>query len=455
MGKRIALIGLAIIAFSVGLGAAPRPLRAQTDNAAPEAVVIHAKGPVVQPFADYVNRGIDEANQRNAEVLILMLDTPGGSVSITFDLIQKMRASPTPIVVFVSPRGAKAASAGLLITLAGHAAAMSPDTAIGASAPVGPGGVELPDTSQRKAEEYISAEARSLAERRGAEAAQMASDAVTEARAVTVTEALDAHLIDFVVDNTDDLLEKLDGFKVEVNGSTKTLHTANAIVTELPMTFVEQTLLAVTDVVADPNIAFLLLAGGILLLIVEFATPGGWIAGTLGVICLGLALYGIGILPVNWLGMVFIVLAFILFLLDVKAPTHGLLTAVATISLMAGAIILFGSPQIAPFGRLSVPLVAVVSIAAGAAFFALVVFAVKAQTRQPVTGREGLIGKAGRVITDLMPSGTVQIWGENWRAETVDGHTIPAGALVEVVEVNGLSLTVRERDAPLAPGQPS
>jgi len=146
-------------------------------------LVIRAKGPIVQPFADYVNRGISEANQRHTEALILVLDTPGGRVDITFDLIQKMRASNVPIIVFVSPRGAKAASAGLLITLAGHAAAMSPDTAIGASAPVGPGGIDLPETAQQKAEEYVSAEARSLAERRGSKATKLADEAVKEARA--------------------------------------------------------------------------------------------------------------------------------------------------------------------------------------------------------------------------------------------------------------------------------
>ncbi len=436
---------LTCLVVSVGLAAILAAPTVSAADPAPQIVVIDAKGPVVQPFADYITRGINEANQRQAEALILMLDTPGGSVNITFDLIQKIRASNVPVIVFVSPRGAKAASAGLLITLAGHAAAMSPDTAIGASAPVGPGGADLGETEKLKAQEYLSAQARSLAERRGSQASQLASDAVTNARAVTVTEAHDAHLIDFVAGDTNDLLRQLDGFQVEVNGSPKTLHTKDAVVTTLPMTFIEQALLEITDVVADPNIAFLLLAAGIVLLIVEFSHPGGWVAGTVGVISLGLALYGIGILPVNWLGMVFIVLAFVLFVLDVKAPTHGLLTAAATVSLIAGAIILFGSPEIAPFGQLSIPLVVIVSIAAAAAFFGVVMLAVRVQRRTPITGREGLVGKVGRVTRDLVPFGMVQVWGENWQAESVDGQSIVAGSQIEVVQIDGMHLKVRAR----------
>jgi membrane-bound serine protease (ClpP class) len=445
MAKRLTIFLVSVLLALLGLGIATSSGTVHAQSKPPEVVIIRATGPIVQPFADYVYRGINEANQRHAEALILVLNTPGGSVNTSFDMIERMRASEVPIIVYVAPSGAKAASAGLLITLAGHASAMAPETAIGASSPVGPGGVDLPDTAQKKAQEYISAEVRSLAERRGSAATKIAEEAVTNARAVTVTEAHDAHLVDFVAADIGDLLKQLDGFEVDAAGSTRTLHTANATVTELPMTLFEQTLLAITDVVSDPNIAFLLLAGGIVLIIVEFSAPGGWVAGALGVVSLGLALYGIGILPVNWLGMVFIVLAFVLFLLDVKAPTHGLLTLAAIGSLIAGAIVLFGSPELAPFGALSIPLVILVSIAAGGAFFVVVMTAVRAQRRIPITGKEGIVGKIGRVTQDLAPSGVVQVWGENWLADAHDGKTIASGSEVEVVAIDGLRLKVRGR----------
>jgi len=445
MVKRLKLMFVTALLAVLALGIAPPSGSARAQTKPPEVVVIRATGPIVQPFADYVYRGINEANQRHAEALILVLNTPGGSVNISFDMIERIRASEVPVIVYVAPSGAKAASAGLLITLAGDASAMAPGTAIGASSPVGAGGADLPDTEQKKAQEYISAEVRSLAERRGSAATKIAEEAVTNARAVTVNEAHDAHLVDFVATNMDDLLKQLDSFEVEAGGTTRTLHTANATVTELPMTFLEQTLLAVTDVVSDPNIAFLLLAGGIVLIIVEFSAPGGWIPGALGVISLGFALYGIGILPVNWLGMVFIVLSFVLFVLDIKAPTHGLLTGAAIVGLIVGAIILFGSPELAPYGTLSIPLVILVSLTAGGAFFVVVMAAVRAQRRIPITGKEGIVGKIGRVTSDLMPSGVVQVWGENWLADSHDGKTIASGSEVEVVAIDGLRLKVRGR----------
>lgn len=433
---------LALLVIVIGAMALPgEPARAQTS----QVVVLEATGPVVPPFGAYIQRGLAEADRRNAEAVILMLDTPGGSVGVTLDIIQNIRNSDVPVIVYVGPAGAEAASAGLLITLAGHAAVMAPDTAIGASSPIGPGGEDLPETLADKAENYLSAQARSLAERRGPEAVALADDAVRDARAVTASEALDAGLIDLVASDTEDLLAELDGVTVEVAGQERTLHTAGASLVRVPMTPVENVLMGISEIVADPNVVFVLLGLGVTLIIIEARSPGGWVAGTLGVICLSFALYGLGILPVNWLGMVFIVMAFALFFLEVKAPTHGALTAAGVASMAVGAIILFSQPEIAPFGELSIPLVIGQSLVLGGLFFVLVTIALRAQKRRPTTGYEGLIGQKGRVTQDINPRGVVVVWGERWHAESAEGAVIPAGSQIEVVEATGMTLRVRPR----------
>jgi membrane-bound serine protease (ClpP class) len=411
--------------------------------AAPQVLVLNAKGPVVQPFADYINRGIDQANAQHAEAVILVLDTPGGSAGIALDLVQKIRNSDVPVVVFVGPRGAMAASAGLLITLAGDASGMSPDTAIGAASPIDASGQDLPSTEKQKATNYLSAQARSLAEPRGDKAIGIASDAVVNARAVTATEAHDAKLVDFIAEDVNDLVKQMDGFSIQVKGKPRTLHTAGAQIIAVAMTPVEGFMLELSDALTDPNIVFLLLAVGVILIIIEISHPGGWVMGTGGVISLGLALYGLGILPVNWLGLVFIGLAFVLFVLDIKAPTHGILTLVATASLIGGAVILLGTPAVAPYGSLSIPLVVGVSLSLAALFLFIVFMAVRAQSRRPTTGMEGLIDQIGRVMRDIDPVGTVRVVGEIWQAESADGKAILSGESVEVVAIDGMRLRVR------------
>jgi membrane-bound serine protease (ClpP class) len=416
-------------------------ITAQAQAAAPEVVVLKASGPVVTTMASYIARGLEDADQRNAEAAIIMLDTPGGSGDAMMDIVQTIRNSDVPVIVFVGPRGAQAGSAALWITLAGHVAAMAPDTAIGASSPVGPQREELGETIQEKGKQYYGAQARSLAERRGDEAVALAEDAVFEARAVTAREALKVNLVDLIVEDTDELLGQVDGFEVEVNGKPRILETKGARQVPIDMTPLEQIL----SILIDPNIVFVLMSLGTTLIIIEAWSPGGWAAGTAGVICLGLAFYGMGALPVNWLGIIFVILAFVLFFLDIKAPTHGALTAAAIASLAAGAFILFGQPQMAPFGKLSVPLVIGWSVLLGGVFFFMVMMAVRAQNRQPTTGNEGLIGQIGRVTQDLDPEGTVLIWGERWRAEAVDRQSISAGSDVEIVEVKGMRLRVRPK----------
>jgi membrane-bound serine protease (ClpP class) len=356
-----------------------------------------------------------------------------------------------PVIVYVGPRGAKAASAGLIVTLAGQAAAMAPGTAIGATSPIGAGGEDLPETAFRKEVEFLSAQARSLAERRGEEAIQIAEQAVSDARAVSASEALSANLVDFIAEDVDDLLVQANGFTVEVNGRERTLNTADAVAIPLPMSPLERVLLVLTD----PNVVFLLLSIGPVAILVEIRSPGGWFAGVFGTTCLGLALYGLGVMPVNWLGIIFVLMAFVLFVLEIKAPVHGALAATGVVSLTVGAIILFNQPAIAPFGKLSIPLVVVWSLLMGGLFIFLMTMAIRAQHRRPTTGYPGLVGQIGRVTQTLDPTGMVQVFGERWQAQSVGDAFIPVDAEVEVVEAGHMRLIVRPvGDRPVSGGEP-
>jgi membrane-bound serine protease (ClpP class) len=404
-----------------------------------EVIVLNVDTAIVPATNSYIQRGIREAEQRGAEAVLVVLDTPGGSVAATLNIVQTIRTSEIPVIVFVGPRGATAASAGLLVTLAGHVAGMAPETAIGASSPVGLQGEDLETTIDQKTRELLSAEARGLTERRGEEAMALAEAAIMEARAVSSTEALEAGLIDFIADDIGEALEQANGLTVEVVGQERTLNTAHVMTTILGMSLLEQLLTIITD----PNLIFLLLSIGTIAIIIEIQSPGGWLAGTVGVTCVGLALYGAGVLPVNWLGIVFIIMAFVLFILDIKAPTHGALTAGAIACLIGGSVLLLNQPAIRPFGQLSIPLVVAVALMIGAFFSFVLSKALQAQKRTPTTGREGLVGKTGRVTEAIDPVGKVVVWGERWQAVSVDETPIPAQARVEVVAVDEMTLHVR------------
>lgn len=412
-----------------------------------EVIVLEADGPVIPPMRAYIQRGIEEAETSGAEAIVIVLNTPGGLVNVTQGIVQDIRGSRVPVIVYVAPRGAIAASAGTVITLAGHAAAMAPDTAVGAASPVGPQGEDLPETIAAKEKEILSAQARSLAEPRGEEAVELANKAVLEAKAVNATEALDANFVDFIAFDVVDMLEQADGLEVTVGNETVTLHTANAMQRPLNMTLVERFL----TIIVDPTIAFVLLSIGTTAIIVEISSPGGWLAGAVGVTSLGLGLYGVGVLPVNWLGGIFILMSFILFAIDVKATTHGALSTAAILSMVAGGVLLFNTPAVAPFGRLSIPVVVFVSLLIAGLFVFVISKALQTQKLQPFIGAEGMIGMIGRVVQPLDPEGTVLVASERWRARGLEGTgPIPVGARVEVVEVQDFLLRVRLEELPSA-----
>jgi membrane-bound serine protease (ClpP class) len=416
-----------------------QPARAQGGE--PLVLVMTADGPIMPPMLEYIKRGIHAAEQRNAEILIIQLDTFGGSIDTMKEIVQVIRDSDIPVVVYVSPRGAHAASAGTLVTLAGHASAMAPETVIGAASPVGGQGEDLQTTEELKVKEDTKAVARALAERRGPEAVALAEDTIQNAKAVSANEALNAKLIDFVVDNVDDLLEALNGFTVQVNDQPRTLSTASARTELLEMSFIERILLLLTD----PNIVFTLLSMGTFAILIEISSPGGWVSGFIGVVCVLIATYGLGILSVNWFGLLFFVTAFVLFILDFKAPTHGALTAAGVTSFIVGALVLFNSSDTPQFQRVSVPLVVGMGLFIGLLFFGVLLFALSTMNAPVSMGIESYIGKAGTAKMWDEASGQVQMGSELWSAEAVhDSEKIGKGDKVEVVEVEGLRLKVRK-----------
>jgi membrane-bound serine protease (ClpP class) len=389
----------------------------------------------------YLERGLTTAEQQGAEALILMLDTPGGSVDLMNEFVQVIRNSSTPVVVYVGPPGAIAGSAGTVITLAGHASAMAPETAIGAASPVGAEGQDLGDTIEAKEKNILKALVRTLAEERGEEAIQLAEATIESAQAATASEALQIGLIDFIADNVPNLLDQLDGFLVTTVDGEIVLNTANSQVIPFDPSFIESLL----GVLTNPNIVFLLLTVGVQAILIELSSPGGWIAGFIGAVCLALAAYGLGVLPVNWFGLIFLAIAFVLFVLDIKAPTHGALTAAGVASLIVGSLVLFNSPGTPSFLRVSVPLVIGVSLATAGIFFAILTIALRAQ-RTPVSmGSESLLGRVGFARSAISPVGTVQLGGELWTSELAEGEEpIAEGTQVEVMEVKGVRIIVRQ-----------
>ena len=432
-----ALLGLATLLLQP-VRAAAAALR-QPDQ--PKVLLLEINGVIAPASQEYLARGLKAAAQGDFDLVILQLNTPGGSVDSMTNMAEEMRASLVPVVVYVSPRGAMAASAGTIITLAGHAAAMAPETIIGAASPVGAQGEDLPTTEQAKVTNAMKALVRTYAERRGPEAVELAEDTVESARAATASEALEAGLVDFIANNLDDLLAQLDGFTVELASGPVRLETSGAVTESLAMSLIEQLL----DILTNPNIVFILLSIGAQAILIEISSPGGWVAGFVGVVSLGLAAYGLGVLPVNWFGLLFLVIAFVLFIVDIKAATHGGLTAAGIGSFVVGALVLFNSPGTPTFQRVSLPLVILVAIIIGLTFAVIVGFALRAQKTRIKTGQESLIGATGTAVTDLAPAGQVQAAGELWSAEAVEGSArIRKGERVEVVKVDGLRLKVKK-----------
>jgi membrane-bound serine protease (ClpP class) len=411
---------------------------ALAQKAGKEVLVVDITGPVTPIMLGLIERSIAEADTRNAEALVIRLDTPGGSVDLTKSIIQAMIASDVPIVVYVWPPGAHAASAGTFITLAGHVAAMAPRTSIGAASPIEGGGADIDETLRAKIQNILVADIKGLADRRGEKALEWAEQAITEAKAASADEALDLGVIDFVAKDLDDLLKQVDGLKVEVAGEEVTLATADADVNFLESTAIEDFL----GIITNPTIALLLISIGSLAIVYEIINPGGYMSGIIGAILLLIGLYGIGQLPVNWAGLALILLAIALFVAEMFTHTFGALTTAGIVAFVIGALILFRTDEF--YYQLPLPSIIGIPFALAVIFGFGVRKVLQSRHTKPVTGQEGLIGAIGTVKVALEPDGSVLVWGEWWHATSASGQPIQAGERVRVMAIEGLHLKVEK-----------
>lgn len=401
-------------------------------------LVMTVEGPVSPIMLGYIERGIEAAEQQAVEALIIQLDTPGGQIDLTKEIVQAIIQSDVPVVVYVYPPGAFAASAGTFITLAGHVAAMAPHTSIGAASPVSSDGGEITGTMRSKVENILVADIESLAERRGQEVVDWAKEAIIEAKADNAAKALELGVVDFIAEDVNDLLEQMDGFEIELRGETHVFETANDSWTLFEMTLAEQIL----AVILLPQVIFLLLSIGPLAIIYELANPGGYITGIIGLICLVLGLYGIGQLPVNYAGIGLMILAFVLFAAEIFTPTYGALTIAGMVSFILGGLFLFNTPEF----DYQVPLSAIIATAVslGAIFFFIIGKAVSSLRLKPASGMDSLVGGFGTTKTELNPKGIIFADGTRWQA-TTEGPSVAEGEEVEIVGVQGLRLRVRKK----------
>ena len=399
-----------------------------------EIIVINVEGVVNPVMSEFITKSIDEAEKEKANVLVIKLDTPGGLDTSMRSIVKKIIASEVPVAVYVSPSGARAASAGVFITLAAHVSAMAPGTNIGAAHPVGVGG-EMDKTMAEKAVNDAAAYIKSLAEKRGRNA-EWAEKAVRESVSVTEQEALKLNVIDIVAPDIKSLLETIDQREVQGSTGKQIIQTKGIKIRYKEMGLRHKIL----DIISDPNIAYLLMLLGFYGLFFELTNPGVILPGVLGAFSLILALYSFQTLPVNYAGLLLIILAIVLFILEIKVTSYGMLTIAGLISMTIGSIMLFDSPL--PFFQLSLKVI-LPAVILTTLFFSLTVYlAVKAYKRKPVTGAEGLIGLEGAARTDVYREGQVFVHGEIWQAWS--DEFVKAGEKIIVEKVVNLKLKVRK-----------
>jgi len=401
--------------------------------AAQQKVVTVPIGGVIHPITiDIVKDAIAQAQSEHAELLLLEINTPGGLLDATRELIQQFDASPVPVVTYVTPSGARAASAGFFILEAGDIAAMAPGTNTGAASPVLLNG-QMEDTMRKKVENDAAALLRSMTSRRGRNSA-LAEQTIRDAKAFTEKEALDQKLIEIVATSRQDLFQQLNGREItRWDGRKQTLHLSSVTVTDARETLRERVMAAI----ADPNIGFILLVLGALGVYVEFTSPGLIFPGVLGGILLLLGLSSLSILPINWVGVALLLLAVTLFVLEAKFTSHGILGIGGTVSMVLGALLLINGP---PEVRIHLLTALAVSLPFAAITLFLVTIVIRARRGKVLTGSSGMIGEIGVTRTALEPEGQILVHGEYWDA--VASSNLPAGARVRIKAVSGLKLLV-------------
>ncbi len=412
----------------------PKAQRSSGDHR--EVIVITVEGVINPVSAEYITKSIRKAVKNNAEALIIELDTPGGLDTSMRNIVKEIIASEVPVIVYVAPSGARAASAGAFITLAAHIAAMAPGTNIGAAHPVALG-EGMDKTMAEKVTNDAAAYIKSIAEKRGRNV-RWAEDAVRKSISATETEALKNHVIDLIARDVNSILNEIDGRKVQTVLGERIMRTRDVSVNREEMSL----RLKILRLISDPNVAYILMLLGFYGLFFELTNPGAIFPGVIGGICLILAFYAFQTLPVNYAGLLLIILAIILFILEVKVVSHGVLTIGGIISMVIGSLMLFESPG--PFIKLSIYLILPAAVATALFFTLTISLALKAYRRKPVTGTEGLLGEEGIARTDITSDGgTALVHGEIWQA--FSDERIEKGEKIIVDEVKGLSIKVRKK----------
>lgn len=399
-----------------------------------DIIVINVEGVVNPVMSEFISKSIDDAVHEKAELLIIKLDTPGGLDTSMRSIVKKITASEVPVAVYVAPSGARAASAGVFITICAHIAAMAPGTNIGAAHPVGVG-EKMDKTMAEKAVNDASAYIKSIAEKRGRNA-EWAEKAVRESVSITEKEAVELKVIDMVVPDIKALLERIDQLVIETSDGKHTVQTKGITIRYREMGIRHKIL----DFISDPNVAYLLMLLGFYGIFFEMTNPGAIFPGVFGAIALILAFYSFQTLPVNYAGLLLIILAIILFLLEIKITSYGVLSIGGIISMVIGSVMLFESPS--PFFQLSLKVILPAVILTAVFFFLTIRLVIKAHKRKPVTGTEGLVGLEGRAKTDIGKEGLVFVHGEIWKAYS--DELIHAGEKIVVEKMENLKLKVKK-----------
>ncbi len=442
---------LSIALIAIGLaGLIVSPLMSTVEAQAPHAVVVEIDEPIQPSTANFLERVVNDAEDGGARFVVIRLDTPGGLYDSTRDIVETILESEIPVIVYVSPSGAQAASAGTFIATAGHITAMANGTTIGAASPVDQRGGPLPEPLGSKATNDAAAFLRSIAVERGLNADAL-NDTVTRAQAYSASEALNENVINFVAKDLEQLLLTVDGQRVDLfDGSSYVIETSGIELRTVDKTILERFL----AIISNPNVAFLLLVIGAIGLFIEFLAPGLFAPGIIGVIFLVMAFVAFGNLPVNWVGLALIAFALLLMFAELKSPGVSFFGAGGVVSFVLGSVLLFGGFTFQPPGPIETPsfmvnywLIGGVTVTlAGLLIFVVrdILLAQRLEERQATKGvtTAALVGTTGVVSAELAPSGMVFVSGEEWSAVSDTGDSIEEGAEVVVTEVDGLTLKV-------------
>ena len=428
MSKRLIIAGMLCLAL-VGLGKTVGLTKGG------EVRIIELEGPINPGAAAFLTRGLEDAEKSGVELIIIRLDTPGGLVPSMRTMVKGIMNSSVPVVVYVAPKGAGAASAGVMITVSAHVAAMAPGTNIGAAHPVGAGGKDIDKDMSEKVVNDMASYGRGIAQDKGKNA-DWVEKAIRESVSITAEEAVEKKVVDLVAADIDELLKLLDGREIELQKGKVTLKTKDLVKTYYEPGFRD----AVLRVISDPNIAYILMMIGLAGLYFELAHPGAIFPGVIGAISLILAFYSFQTLPVNYAGLLLIALAIIFFIAEIKVASYGILSLGGIVSLTLGSIMLFEDVGVSL--RLMAPTIVLI----GGFFVIVSTLAFRAYHSKPQSGVEGLIGEVGVVQKPIDPEGLVFVHGEYWRA--VSGEKLEPGEMVTVEQVTGLVLKVKKASKP-------